>query len=83
MDKQDYQAIARSINKRLTREVPKPVLVYGRRLALANGFSLHELKEVGLEAAAAKDLGLPVDEHRMSSLGTNVENLRVFLKRRG
>ena len=80
MDKQRLQHVADKLAARLDRRPPQPMLVYGRRLAPAAGFSLAELDEAGLTQAAAADLGLPVDEGRMSSLGTNVESLRRFAR---
>ena len=79
MDKQRIQHAADKLTARLDRRPPQPMLVYGRRLAPASGFSLNELKEAGLTADSAAGLGLPVDSERMSSLGANVEALRRFL----
>lgn len=80
MDKQGYQALVDRLRERLRSDAPRPMLVYGRRLAPAAGFSLTELDEAGLTEAEARGLGLPVDAERMSSLGTNVENLKRFLR---
>jgi len=45
------------------------------------GFSLNELKEVGLDLNSATRLGIPVDKRRKSSWHYNVEVLRQFLNR--
>lgn len=79
MDKQRIQHVADKLAARLDRRPPQPMLVYGRRLAPAAGFSLVELADAGLTPEQAAALGLPVDKERMSSLGTNVENLKQFV----
>ena len=83
MDKQRTQFVADKVKDRLDRRSPRPMLVYGRRLAPAAGFSPAELADAGLSANEATRLGLPVDAGRMSSLGNNVENLKRYLIRMG
>jgi ribosomal protein L13E len=79
MDKQETHNLIARLLKRLDRSAPQPLLIYGRRTAPAAGFSLAEIAEAGLSQDAALKLGLKVDAERMSSLGTNVENLHRFL----
>ena len=81
MDKQGLQSVMNSLRARLDRNTPQAKLVYGRRLALAKGFSAGELEEAGLGVEQARSLGLATDEGRMSSLGVNVDALKQFLKR--
>jgi ribosomal protein L13E len=81
MDRQEMQQLVSRLKQRLSREMPQPMLVYGRRAVKAPGFSLAELADAGLDHDAARDLGLPIDSERMSSLGANVEALMEFLKR--
>lgn len=81
MDKQDLQNWLDGLRRRFERRPPRPVLVYGRRTAPAAGFSPAELAEAGLEEEQARRLGLPVDSSRLSSLGSNVSQLRDFLRR--
>ena len=82
MDKQDIQNLFERLRRRFDRRAPEPLLVFGRRTAPAPGFSRLELDEAGISEQSALDLGLKVDRRRMSSLGTNVENLRAFLARK-
>jgi ribosomal protein L13E len=81
MDRQEMQQLVGKLKRRLSRELPQPMLVYGRRAVKAPGFSLTELAEAGLDQSSAGHLGLPVDNTRMSSLGANVDALVEFLKR--
>ncbi|MEM3713271.1 MAG: ribosomal protein L13e [Thermoproteota archaeon] len=46
----------------------------------AKGFSMGELKEVGLSIDKAKKLGIPVDPRRKSKHEENVNRLKEFLK---
>ena len=81
MDRQEMQQFVSRLKQRLSRETPQPMLVYGRRAVKAPGFSLTELADAGLDQNAARELGLPIDTERMSSLGANVASLAEFLKR--
>jgi ribosomal protein L13E len=80
MDKQDLKSLLQSVRARFDKRLPKPMLVYGRRLAPAQGFSRGELEQACLDENAAIQLGIPVDASRMSSLGNNVDALKQFLK---
>lgn len=46
----------------------------------ARGFSLGELKEVGLSIDKARKLGIPVDPRRKSKHEENISRLKEFLK---
>jgi len=67
--------------------IPKPVVQVPRSIKSGGvtkwkegrGFSLGELKEVGLNAEQARLLGLPVDTRRDSVWPQNVEALRKWL----
>jgi|GEM_PF-4627764 len=82
MDKQDTRAVLRKVTSRFDREIPVAHNLYGRRIVPADGFSLAELAEVRLELQQALTLGLAVDPARLNALGSNIENLRKFLKER-
>ena len=49
------------------------------RLRKGRGFSLGELRKVGLDPGSAKRLGIAVDRRRRSIWDENVEALRSFL----
>ncbi|MEM1557681.1 MAG: ribosomal protein L13e [Thermoproteota archaeon] len=53
------------------------IVLFWRR---AKGFSLSELKKVGLNIDKALKLGIPVDPRRKTNHEDNVEKLREFLK---
>ena len=80
MDKQELQGLFHRLRRRFNRATPEALYVYGRRAVPATGFSMNELQEAGISAQDALRMGLKVDAERMSSLGTNVENLKHFLK---
>ena len=56
-------------------------LVKGMRgkMRKGKGFSLDELREVGLNARQAKKLGIAVDKRRRSVREENIELLKQFL----
>jgi ribosomal protein L13E len=56
-----------------------PLLVQGREVARAPGYSPLELKRVGLTPDQARLRGIPVDVSRNSSIGANVMQLRLLL----
>ena len=45
------------------------------------GFSLEELKKVGLDFRKALKLGIPVDKRRSSAYDHNVKALKEYLER--
>ena len=81
MDRQTIHGWLSRLARRFDHRPPQPVYIYGRRAAPAAGFSPAELAEAGLDEESARGLGLPVDASRLSALGSNVEQLRDFLKR--
>lgn len=69
-------------------KVPEPVVQAPSRRELpikvrvGRGFSLHELKAVGLNFKMARKLGLRVDGRRSSCHEDNVKLLKEFLEKR-
>lgn len=66
------------------KDLPKPIVKipragYGFRVG--RGFSIGELREVGLSIGKARILGLYVDVRRKSIRKENVETLKEFLKK--
>ncbi len=65
-------------------EAPKPIV--SRRIGasfktrIGRGFSIEELREVGLSVTEARKLGIYVDERRKSKHLENVEALKSWLK---
>ncbi len=51
---------------------------HGKRTG--RGFSVGELKEVGLDMRAARKSGIPTDVWRKSKYGENVEQLKAIIK---
>jgi len=66
-------------------EVPRPIVQAPLhkelpvKLRVGRGFSVSELKAVGLDVKRARGLGLKVDERRDSCHEENVRMLREFL----
>ncbi len=60
---------------------PRPVYPTGRNRVLpAQGFSLSELDDAGVNLELAERLGLPVDAGRIGTYGPNVTVLRDFVR---
>jgi ribosomal protein L13E len=81
MDRQETQSLLARLLRRFARTEPQAILVYGRRSVPAPGFSLAELEEANISPERARELGIPVDGKRMSSLGANVDALKSYMKR--
>ncbi|MEM1901210.1 MAG: ribosomal protein L13e [Candidatus Nezhaarchaeales archaeon] len=68
-------------------EIPEPIVKVPSRKELpartrpGKGFSVPELKAVGLNVKRARKLGLRVDERRDSCREENVKSLKEFLER--
>jgi len=60
---------------------PRPVYPTGlNRVLPAQGFSLSELDDAGVDLELAERLGLPVDAGRIGAYGPNVTVLRDFVR---
>ncbi|MHB8502829.1 MAG: hypothetical protein ACYDHE_18050 [Candidatus Acidiferrales bacterium] len=60
---------------------PRPVYPTGlNRVLPAQGFSLSELDDAGVDLDLAERLGLPVDAGRIGAYGPNVTVLRDFVR---
>ena len=59
----------------------RPIVIHRGKKREGKGFSLLELKAVGLNKLKAKKLGIAVDERRKSVLENNINMLREFLKK--
>ena len=60
---------------------PRPVYSTGlNRVLPAQGFSLSELDDAGVDLDMAEQLGLPVDAGRIGAYGPNVSTLRDFVR---
>jgi ribosomal protein L13E len=60
---------------------PRPVYPTGiNRVLPAQGFSLSELDDAGVDLDLAEQLGLPVDAGRIGAYGPNVTVLRDFVR---
>jgi ribosomal protein L13E len=83
MDKQQVHRFFTQLLQRFDRKPPRAMVVYGRRVIAANGFSLAELAEANISPERAHEIGVDVDPARMSSLGANVDSLRRYRLRLG
>jgi len=78
-DWQQFYEIARRPWRR--HRPPRPVYPSGlNRVAPAQGFSLSELDDAGVDLDLAESLGLPVDAGRIGAYGPNVTVLRDFIR---
>ena len=76
--KQFYEVAQRSWRH---QRPPRPVYPTGRNRVLpAQGFSLSELDDAGVNLDLAERLGLPVDAGRIGTYGPNVTVLRDFVR---
>jgi ribosomal protein L13E len=78
-DWQQYYELARRPWQR--HRPPRPVYPTGlNRVLPAQGFSLSELDDAGVDLDLAEQLGLPVDAGRIGAYGPNVTVLRDFVR---
>ncbi|MEM7819107.1 MAG: ribosomal protein L13e [Candidatus Aenigmatarchaeota archaeon] len=59
----------------------RPVVIHRGRKREGKGFSLAELKAVGINKLYAKKLGIPVDERRKTCLENNINMLKELIKK--
>ncbi|UCH57301.1 MAG: ribosomal protein L13e [Candidatus Bathyarchaeota archaeon] len=57
-----------------------PIVRRGSKGKTGKGFSLAELREVGLNPGEARHLGIPVDVRRSTSYPENVESLKEWVE---
>ena len=78
-DWQQFYQLARRPWRR--HRPPRPVYPSGlNRVAPAQGYSLSELDDAGVDLDLAEALGLPVDAGRIGVYGPNVTVLREFIR---
>jgi ribosomal protein L13E len=78
-DWQQFYELARRPWRR--HRPPRPVYPSGlNRVAPAQGYSLSELDDAGVDLDQAESLGLPVDAGRIGVYGPNVTVLREFVR---
>ena len=78
-DWQQFYELARRPWRR--HRPPRPVYPSGlNRVAPAQGYSLSELDDAGVDLDLAERLGLPVDAGRIGTYGPNVSVLRDFVR---
>lgn len=71
----------------MAEETPKPLvksvlnMKLPPKIKVGRGFSVWELKEVGLTVKEARKLGLRVDLNRRSKHEFNIESLRRYLEK--
>jgi len=58
-----------------------PIVRRGDRVRKGKGFSLDELRKVGLNVGEARHLGVPVDLKRSTCYPENVETLQTWAKK--
>lgn len=56
-----------------------PIVKRGTRVKTGKGFSIDEIKEVGVNVGEARHLGVPVDQRRSTSYPENVEVLKEWI----
>lgn len=56
-----------------------PIVKRGSLIREGRGFSIEELKELGLNIGEARRLGIPVDERRSTSYEENIERLKNWI----
>jgi large subunit ribosomal protein L13e len=57
-----------------------PIVKRGAKVRAGKGFSMDELREVGLNVGEARHLGVPVDQRRSTSYPENVEGLKEWVE---
>ncbi|MFB0557647.1 MAG: ribosomal protein L13e [Candidatus Bathyarchaeia archaeon] len=57
-----------------------PIVKRGAIVKTGKGFSINELREVGLNVGEARHLGVPVDQRRSTSYPENVESLKDWIE---
>ncbi|MGD2142384.1 MAG: ribosomal protein L13e, partial [Candidatus Bathyarchaeota archaeon] len=57
-----------------------PVVRRGDKIRTGKGFSIDELKGVGLNPGEARHLGVPVDQRRSTSYPENIESLKKWVE---
>ncbi|HET7322558.1 MAG TPA: hypothetical protein VFI96_08705 [Longimicrobiaceae bacterium] len=61
---------------------PAPQGFLGRETIPTGGYSALELERAGISEEEARKLGLPLDRHRPSALGSNVMQLEAMVRRK-
>lgn len=59
----------------------KPKVMHRGKEREGRGFSLSELKAVGLSKSKARKLGIAIDKRRKTSLENNINMLKEFIKK--
>lgn len=79
---QRFWRLVRGEEETSDKEKPYPVVISPshRKPRRGRGFSISELKAVGLQLSRAKRLGIPVDKRRKSCREENIQILRDFLR---
>jgi large subunit ribosomal protein L13e len=58
----------------------RAIVSHKGRKRYGKGFSLNELRMVGLDIKKAREIGIPFDKRRKSTIIENVNMLKNFLK---